>query len=38
VSPTQNCASTATPTNDVEGLNEGYIVVDTIPLAPGTGG
>ena len=24
--------------NDVEGLNEGYIVVDTIPLAPGTGG
>ena len=34
----QDCASTATPTNDVEGLNEGYIVVDTIPLAPGTGG
>jgi 5'-nucleotidase len=38
LSTSQDCASTATPTNDVEGLNEGYIVVDTIPLAPGTGG
>jgi len=38
LSPSQDCASTATPTNDVEGLNEGYIVVDAIPLAPGTGG
>ena len=38
LSAKQDCASTATPTNDVEGLNEGYIVVDTIPLAPGTGG
>ena len=38
LSPSQDCASKATPTNDVEGLNEGYIVVDAIPLAPGTGG